>query len=364
MFESFNENESFKENLINDNINELFTFKESIESILYGEENTNNYFVNKNFRNENGFPASSNKVKIVFKVFEENSTNCRTPLLPDFYSLDDIMSILDKICHNKTIKKKLKRGRSIEKSIGYDYMCTLNKKRKREVKNIILFDEEKKEINNRAKRGRKARNFSEIEHNKMTPDNIIKKIKAKLFEYIVKFFNSLLNKISLDNELAKIDYKFVDNLKRENEFQLLRSPLKDVLSLDVSPKYKFYDIAYNKKVIKAIIENEKNNFNYDTLMFVLNMTFREWFDVFTGKENFENIAKDYTGNKTKINFGQIKESFVGINTLLSDLIIESKVDKVDDDYFAFYVFYLYNYERWFFLKSPRNRRKSKEGENI
>ena len=78
--------------------------------------------------------------------------------------------------------------------------------------------------------------------------------------------------------------------------------------------------------------NEKNDFNNDTLMFVLNMTFRGWLDVFTGKDNFENIAKDYTGNQTKINFDLIKESFVGINTLLSDLIKESKVD---DNYFAF-----------------------------
>ena len=62
----------------------------------------------------------------IFKVFEENSTNCRTYLLPDFYSLDDIMNILDKICYNKTIKEKLNGGRSIEESIGYDYMCTLN----------------------------------------------------------------------------------------------------------------------------------------------------------------------------------------------------------------------------------------------
>ena len=41
MFESFNENERFKENIINDNINDLFTFKESITSILYEVEDTN-----------------------------------------------------------------------------------------------------------------------------------------------------------------------------------------------------------------------------------------------------------------------------------------------------------------------------------
>ena len=90
-------------------------------------------------------------------------------------------------------------------------------------------------------------------------------------------------------------------------------------------------------------------------MFVLNMTFRGWLDVFTGKNNFENIANDYAGNQAKINFALIKESFVGIDNLLGDL-----VNKYDDQYFAFFVFYLYNYERWFCIKSPRKGKKNEE----
>ena len=103
--------------------------------------------------------------------------------------------------------------------------------------------------------------------------------------------------------------------------------------------------------------NEKNDFNYDTLMFVLNISFRKWLDVFTGKDNIENIGKDYTGNQTKINFELIKDSFVGINTLLSDF---EKKYKNDNNYFALFVFYLYNYERYSFLKSTKKNNKNEE----
>ena len=303
-------------------------------------------------------PTSLDKIKIQFKNLEESSTNLKTLLLPKFYSYNEIMNVVCKICANNTIKNKLKKGRDIEELLGNDFLSILNKKRKREDNYINFFNEGDKKDGN--KRGRKTENCPEIKHDKMSADNIIKKIKTKLFEYIVKFFNLLLKKMKLINELVKIDYKYIDNLRCKNEFRIFNSTLKDILSFDISPKFKYKSKEYNKKVIEGIIENkiilnEKNDFNYDTLMFVLNMTFRGWLDVFTGKNNFENIANDYAGNQAKINFDLIKESFVGIDNLLGDL-----VNKYDDQYFAFFVFYLYNYERWFCIKSPRKGKKNEE----
>ena len=303
-------------------------------------------------------PTSLDKIKIQFKNLEESSTNLKTLLLPKFYSYNEIIDLVGKICANNRIKNKLKKGTDIEELLGNDFLSILNKKRKREDNYINFFNEGDKKDGN--KRGRKTENCPEIKHDKMSADNIIKKIKTKLFEYIVKFFNLLLKKMKLINELVKIDYKYIDNLRCKNEFRIFNSTLKDILSLDISPKFKYKSKEYNKKVIEGIIENkiilnEKNDFNYDTLMFVLNMTFRGWLDVFTGKNNFENIANDYAGNQAKINFDLIKESFVGIDNLLGDL-----VNKYDDQYFSFFVFYLYNYERWFCIKSPRNGKKNEE----
>ena len=339
------------------NNNPLISLNES-DSPIISDFHSINYIFDQDNIKEMSIPTSLDKIKIEFQNLEESSTNLKTLLLPKFFSYDEIMNLVSTICTNNKIRNKLKKGRSIEESFGYDYMSRLLKKRKREDNNINLFNEEEKKNEN--KRGRKAENCPETKHDKMSADNIIKKIKTKLFEYIVKFFNLLLKKMKLINELAKIDYKYIDNLKCENEFRNFKSTLKDILSLDISPKYKNKKKEYNKKVIEAIIENEiilneKNDFNYDTLIFVLNMTFRGWLDVFTGKNNFENIANDYAGNQAKINFDLIKESFVGIDNLLGDL-----VNKYDDQYFAFFVFYLYNYERWFCIKSPRKTKKNKE----
>ena len=90
-------------------------------------------------------------------------------------------------------------------------------------------------------------------------------------------------------------------------------------------------------------------------MFVFNITFRDWLNILTGKNNFESLTNDYKGKQDNINFNIIKDSFVGIKDFLGDLVEES-----DDKYFAFFIFYLYNYERWFFIKSPRTKKKKEE----
>ena len=90
---------------------------------------------------------------------------------------------------------------------------------------------------------------------------------------------------------------------------------------------------------------------------LLNMTFSGWCDEFTGKNTFENLAKDYTGNQEKITFVLIKKSFVGINNLLIDLFNENEIN---NKYFAFLVFYLQNYEKLFFIRDPRNKKKKEK----
>ena len=126
--------------------------------------------------------------------------------------------------------------------------------------------------------------------------------------------------------------------------------------MNVSPKYSQTDTYYNRMVIKKLIKNEDLLY-YDTLMFILNMTFSGWLDVFTGKNTFENLSKDYTGDQKKIDFKLIKKSFVGINNLLMYLLNDNEID---NKYFAFFVFYLYNYERWFFIRDPRNKKKKEK----
>ena len=63
----------------------------------------------------------------------------------------------------------------------------------------------------------------------MTPDNIIKKIKSILFKYIIEFLNKLLKKVSKKIKLAKLDYKYINKLKRKDDLLLLKIKSKELL---------------------------------------------------------------------------------------------------------------------------------------
>ena len=261
---------------------------------------------------------------------------------------------------DKELQKKLKKG-EIEKLYEYNYMKNLNKKIKRDNKkynnNDIAIEISLKNKKGKKKRGRKSEIKTVNEHNRMTPDNIIKKIKAILFKNIVEFLNKLLKKVSKKIKLAKLDYCYINQLNRGKDLLLLKLKLKELLSFNISPKFRSLKKEHNKEII-ARIENEKetiinenndiNNHCYDTLKFILNITFGDWLDLFTRKKNFEYLFNHYGIDGTSINNEIIEESFVEINEILSKY-------KENENYFSLFVFYLYNYERWFFIKKPRNR---------
>jgi hypothetical protein len=314
---------------------------------------------------ENNNPATLEKTDTKMQNLEEKSTNIGTFQPPKFYSFEDIKEPLSKIWANNQIEKILKDGQCLENSGEYRFMKTLNKKTKRvEEDDYInyLFDEPQKKDGEK-KRGRTPKKDSNKIHNKMNSDNIILKIKAKLFENILEFINAILRKMKLNIELIKLDYNYIKNLRRDNELNLLNTTLKDILSMNISPKFKSKDKDYNKKTINDLIDiiDKKKNSNYNALLFVLNMTFRDWLDIFTGKNSLENKTNNFEGNQMDINFDLIKNSFVGIDKFLSNLEEEIKKEKENDyKYFAFCIFYLYNYERWFFVKSSRKKKDKKK----
>ena len=125
------------------NNNPLISLNES-DSPIISDFHSINYIFDQDNIKEMSIPTSLDKIKIEFQNLEESSTNLKTLLLPKFFSYDEIMNLVSTICTNNKIKNKLKKGRSIEESFGYDYMSRLLKKRKREDNNINLFNGEEK----------------------------------------------------------------------------------------------------------------------------------------------------------------------------------------------------------------------------
>ena len=175
-------------------------------------------------------------------------------------------------------------------------------------------------------------------HDKNVPDNIIKKCKRIFFKYIIIFINSIIKTYKTNHqenyEFKNLSYEnYVNNLKKDKEIILLNMPLKDLISLDVSNKYAS-NASFNKEKMEKILEEEKDNTIINS---ILNMTFGEWIDVFT----FKNEINYY------LEFNELQD-------VLIDLY-----NKEDKEYFSRFIFYLFNYKNWFQNKKPRKPKKIK-----
>ena len=248
----------------------------------------------------------------------------------------------------------------IEKNMSDNYFLSKKKRRK---KGKIRFNEPESK-----KRGRKKQDdSSKRKHDKNSPDNIIKKIKSKCFEYALKFINKTLNSfieqdrlISYNKMLRKqkddllikfLDYKFVDKIKRETELNLLKMPLKDIFSNKISPRYSTLSPDSNRIIIERIIKDEKNN---EIIMFALNLTFGEWLDVFTYKKELKDI-KNFEEKKMK----NLIDKFDRIDMLLKEIYQSN----YSNNYLSYFICLIYNYERWFYIKNGRNRLFKNDYEN-
>ena len=227
----------------------------------------------------------------------------------------------------------------------------------------------KPEEDKNKKKGRIKNNEpSDGKHNKDSQDNIIKKIKSKMLDYLLKFINNLLNSFNIqldifnqirknekdiekENIIKKIDYKkIVDDMKRENNLNFLKMNLKELLSNDITSKYTTFSKDINKKIIDEILIKEKD---HKIINLVFNLTFREWIDIFIYKKEISQIKGFGILDDESINI--INNNFERANKLLEEIY------QINDErnYFSRFVSLLYNYERWFFIKKGRQRKEKK-----
>ena len=263
-----------------------------------------------------------------------------------YYPFNEILEILRK---RNILKNKTNIGINQYIKDAEEKLC--NKKRKRKnffekfLKKKVIELKEKKNDN---KRGRKCKeNLDKETHTKMSSDNVIKKIKAKIIHYLVIFMNNILDNDKF--KFYKLNYKYIDQLNKKNDLDLLEKPLIDLLSMDITSKVKTVGEKFNKILIKKIVEKEVLVKDYNTTMFVLNMKFRDWISLFTFKKNIVDVIKEKGGEN--INSKKIEESLVGADDLFYKMYEDN-----DQEYLSFFIFYLYNYERWFYNKFGRKKR--------
>ena len=113
-------------------------------------------------------------------------------------------------------------------------------------------------------------------------------------------------------------------------------PLKDLISLNISEKYRSNkNKDANKETIESILQQENEE---SPIIKILNMTFEEWINIFTLKKNCDYYF-EYNGLQS------VLEKISGIE---------------ENNYFSRFVFYLYNYKRWFLNKRGRSGKEKKE----
>ena len=368
--ETLNENETI---LLSSIYNEQFPYTGILVPNLNNKSiNLNNFLsINKDSNLENiHLPPSPPKVNSSEEISTEFPSKQNIYNEPLLYSFDNILNIF-KMEENKTKFNDIINKFNEEKA--KEQLQLLEKKRKRtfydDEYNYIyeLMDKTKQseyEImqdepnNNNNKRGRKTNKTKNVSiHDKMVPDNIIKKIKAKIFEYPIVFLNNILNNNKEEDKLFKLDYKFINKLNREQDLKYLDMSLKELYSKEISPKYikEKRQEDSNKIYISKILNNQKDN----TILFVFNMTFRDWLDLFTLKKSIHDIITKYDYLAKDIDCERIQKSLYGVDNLLKKIMNEN-----DKEYLTMYIFFLYNYERWFYNKKGRiSKPKTKNKQN-
>ena len=216
-------NENLLENL--NKINNNLSFEEDKDT-LKNPTISNYYYINKkeeeniNINEGNSIELRAKENKNVYikdykrydflhKIVENNEGNA-----PILYSFDKILNIFEKeenknkfkaivniYCNKEGIKEdnliieeKRKKAFINEESNNINELIEKEKQNNKTKDNKNNSKNTKIKINIDKKRGRKTNEIKDVGvHNKMVPDNIIKKIKPKIFEYPIIFLNNIIN---------------------------------------------------------------------------------------------------------------------------------------------------------------------------
>ena len=282
---------------------------------------------------------------IITKRSSENENNLiKTEKQKDssgLYSFEDIKNLF--LYNNNNSYKKILENFIKDSTIeqAEEDLKVIQRKRKRNTKN-----ENKNENKKKYDPGRKLKSdISERKHNKMKDDNIVLKIKTKIFKEILNFLNNILNtnhEESNKKKLRELDYNLIRQMKRDTNLKLLNMTLKDIFSQEISSKIKTVKNNSNELFIKNIMNKKKYN---EIIKFFFDLQLREWINLFTMKKNikcFKNLSME--------SYNEINQKLPKVDILLNDILNKNKNNK---EYLSYFIFYLYNFENYFLSKQSR-----------
>ena len=188
-------------------------------------------------------------------------------------------------------------------------------------------------------------------HTKYSFDNLVRKIKSKLFASILIILNKSLKdkkeKASakenqkqkksevMYNCFLKLDQKIILQTNVKENLELFNKQLREIFSEDVSSKVQNFS-KHGLKHNKIFIEEIKNDENRTKTNAILDMTFFECLEHFRGTKSYPAL-------------NGLEEEY---EKVIEDLSIE-------EDYKDNFIEHLKNLENMFQNKKPRNSKKKK-----
>ena len=303
-------------------------------------------------------------------LFDENSFNNSLNLYDDFIGENnrsdefpktlikdlDQLSFLEQEKESITFEEPIKSTKENSETNPALSESESSKKSKKSKKKSKIFDiskvkkEKTKETPQFLGKKRQAEN-----HSKFAFDNLVRKIKSKLFGSILIILNKSLESNEKEKEMTpndpqkvkkgevsyecflKPDQKIILQTNVKENLALLDSKLRDIFSENVSTKVKNfskeYQLGYNKNFIERIKNDEKKKKTND----ILDMTFFQCMEHFRGTKKYEAL----TG---------LEKEYEKVVEELSE----------DEEYLKSFEWQLNNFEDLYRNKRARNRNSNKK----
>ena len=326
------------------------------ENSLNNQDNSNSYKDGDNMDNDNDGFYSDPFFALTPKEHEYNHPLAEELL--DFSLKQEegtLEEVVDRYIQNNSASTNT--SSSTEKKSEQEKSKKIFSITKEPKEKIEIKDQEEKPHNELLGKKRQSEN-----HTKFAFDNVVRKIKSKLFGALLIILNKSLEKDQNPNSkqdskekkgevktecFLKPDQKIIIQTNVEENKKLLDSKLRDIFSQKVSTKAKNYSKQYQLDYNKNFIEKIKNDETRKKTNDILDMTFLQCMEHFRGSKRYEalnGLEKEYENvikemrdeedymesfveqlNKFEILFSQKKARKSKKNKINSEIIVEMEI---------------------------------------
>ena len=203
--------------------------------------------------------------------------------------------------------------------IVLNYRVNLGDTKKEKIKKFIINEESNSTqlTKKKTKRGRERtikenenKNKKEKIHDKNTSDNLIRKIQVHYLSFIVSFLNDILKNLNYKTKFLNLNYEFKMNIKKDFVESLKKKTIGEIISNEISIKYKGKEKNFKKNLYEKIKDNE-----------VLNKIF---------EDNYIKLFKNiYYKSKKKINlkeYGLNKDIYLSKNVKMFNNLLKNDIE--------------------------------------